>query len=159
MILMYSDPDAGRDWGKEDKGMTEDEMAGWNHRLDGHEFEWIPGVGDGQRGLVWCHSWGRKEPEMTEQLNWTELKYVKGVSQVVLVIKNLHAHAGDTRDMSLTPGSGRSPGEEHGNPLQYPCLENPMDRGAWRATIHWVAKNWTWLKWFSMQIAETQGNF
>ena len=71
--LIGKDPDAGRDWGQEEKGTTEDEMAGWHHRLDGHEFEWTPGVGDGQGGLVCCDSWGRKELDMTEQLNWTEL--------------------------------------------------------------------------------------
>ena len=69
--LIGKDPDAGRDWGQE-KGMTEDEMAGWHHPLDGHEFEWTPGVGDGQGGLACCNSWGREESDMTEQLNWTE---------------------------------------------------------------------------------------
>ena len=64
---------AGRDWGQEEKGTTEDEMAGWHHRLDGHEFEWTPGVGDGQGGLVCCDSWGRKESDTTERLNWSEL--------------------------------------------------------------------------------------
>jgi len=59
----------GRDWGQEEKGMTEDEMAGWHHRLDGHEFEWTPGVGDGQGGLVCCDSWDRKESDTTERLN------------------------------------------------------------------------------------------
>ena len=67
------DSDAGRDWGQEEKGTTEDEMAGWHHWLDGHEFGWTPGVGDGQEGLACCDSWGRKESDMTEQLNWTEL--------------------------------------------------------------------------------------
>ena len=64
--------DAGRDCGQEEKGTTEDEMAGWHHQLDGHEFEWTPGVGDGQGGLACCNSWGRKESDMTERLNWTE---------------------------------------------------------------------------------------
>ena len=53
--------------------MTEDEMFGWHHRVNGHEFGWTPGVGEGQGGLVCCDSWGRKELDMTEQLNWTEL--------------------------------------------------------------------------------------
>ena len=65
--------DAGRDWGQEEKEMTEDEMAGWHHQLNGHEFAWTPGVGDGQGGLVCYNSWGRKELDTTEQLNWTEL--------------------------------------------------------------------------------------
>ena len=61
--------DAGRDWGQEEKGTTEDEMAGWHHRLDGHEFEETPGVGDGQGGLACCSPWGCKESDMTERLN------------------------------------------------------------------------------------------
>ena len=64
--------DAGRDWGQEEKGTTEEEMAGWHHRLDGHECEWTPGDGDGQGGLACCDSWGRKELDTTERLNWTE---------------------------------------------------------------------------------------
>ena len=58
--LIGKDSDAGRDWGQEEKGTTEDEMAGWRHRLDGHEFEWTPGVGDGQGGLACCDSSGRR---------------------------------------------------------------------------------------------------
>ena len=61
-------PDAGRDWGQEEKGTTEDEMTGWHHRLDGHEFGWTLGVDDGQGGLACCHSWGHKELDTTEQL-------------------------------------------------------------------------------------------
>ena len=61
---------AGRDWGQEEKGMTEDEMAGWHHWLDGHEFEQALGVGDGQQGLACCSPWGHKESDTTESLNW-----------------------------------------------------------------------------------------
>ena len=68
--LTGKDSDAGKDWGQEEKGMTEDEMAGWSRWLNGHEFEWTPGVGDGQRGLACCNLWVRKESDMTEQLNW-----------------------------------------------------------------------------------------
>ena len=71
--LLGKDPDAGRDWGQEKKGTAEDEMAGWHHWLDGYEFEWTLGVGDGQGGLACCGSWGRKELDTTEWLNWTEL--------------------------------------------------------------------------------------
>ena len=74
--LIWKDPDAGRDWGQEEKGMTEDGMAGWHHRLDGREFEWTLGVGDGQRGLVCCNSRSHKELDMTERLNWTEMKEI-----------------------------------------------------------------------------------
>ena len=69
--LIGKDPDAGSDWGQE-KGTTEDEMAGWHHRLDGHEFEWTSRVGDGQGGLACCDSCSHKESDTTEQLNWTE---------------------------------------------------------------------------------------
>ena len=62
----------GRDWRQEEKGTTEDEMAGWHHGLNGCESEWSPGVGDGQGGLACCDSWGCKESDMTEWLNWTE---------------------------------------------------------------------------------------
>ena len=70
--LIGKDPDAGRDWRQEEKGTTEDEMAGWHHWLDAHEFGWAPGVSDGQGGLVCCNSWGCKESDTTERLNWTE---------------------------------------------------------------------------------------
>ena len=61
-----------RDWGQEEKGTIEDEMAGWHHQLNGHEFEGTLGVGDGQEGLVCCDSWGLKESDVTERLNRTE---------------------------------------------------------------------------------------
>ena len=66
--LIGKDSDAGGDWGQEEKGTTEDEMAGWHHWLDGREFEWTPGVGDGQGGLACCDSWGLKESDTTERL-------------------------------------------------------------------------------------------
>ena len=71
--LLWKDHVAGKDWGREEKGMTEDEMVGWHHGLSGHRFGWTPGVGDGQGGLACCGSWGRKESDTTEWLNWTEL--------------------------------------------------------------------------------------
>ena len=73
--LIGKDPDAGKDWGQEEKGMTEDEMAGWHYWLNAHGFGWTPGVGDGQGGggLAGCGSLGRKESDTTERLNWTEL--------------------------------------------------------------------------------------
>ena len=71
--LIWKDPDAGKDWRQEEKGTTEDEMVGWHHWLNGHGFVWTPGVGDGQGGLACCGSWGCKELNTTEWLNWTEL--------------------------------------------------------------------------------------
>ena len=113
--LIGKDPDAGRDWGQEEKGTTEDEMAGWPHWLNGHESEWTPGVGDGQGGLACCDSWGHKRVghDWATELNWT----------------------------MGWPGGG------HGTPLQYSCLENPMDRRAWWAIVHGYGhKDQTWLK-------------
>ena len=74
----------------------------------------------------------------------------KSLLQVMLVVKNLPANAGDARDMSSIPGLRRSPGGGNGKPLQYSCLENPMDRGAWWATVHGVTKSRTWLKQLCM---------
>ena len=78
--LIGKDSDAGRDWGQEEKGTTQDEMAGWHHWLDGCESEWTSGDGDGQGGLACCDSWGRKESDTTEQLNWTELSWPNWVT-------------------------------------------------------------------------------
>ena len=75
---------------------------------------------------------------------------VAGASQVVLVVKTLPANAGDIRDADLIPGSERSPGGGHGNPVQYSCLENPIDRGAWQALVHGVLQSQSQLKWLSM---------
>ena len=71
--LIGKDSDAGRDWGQEEKGTTEDKMVGWHHQLNGHGFGWTLGVGDGQGGLACCDLWGRKESDMTERLNWTDV--------------------------------------------------------------------------------------
>ena len=88
--LIGKGSDAGRDCGQEEKGTTEDEMAGWHHWLDGHEFEWTPGVGDGQGGLACCDSWSHKESDTTERLNWTELNGPASIllSPHLMLIKN-----------------------------------------------------------------------
>ena len=70
--LIGKNSDAGKDWRQEEKGMTQDEMVGWHHRLDGFEFEPAPGVGDGQGSLACCSSWSLKESDRTERLNWTD---------------------------------------------------------------------------------------
>ena len=72
--LIWKDPDVGKDWRQEEKGTTEDKMVGWHHRLNGHEFGWVPGVGDGQGGLACYSPWGLKESDTTEWLKWTEAK-------------------------------------------------------------------------------------
>ena len=74
--LIRKDPDAGKDWRQKQKGTTEDEMVGWYHRLDGHEFEQAPGVGDGQGSLVCCSPWGLKQLDVTERLSWTGIWHV-----------------------------------------------------------------------------------
>ena len=80
-------------------------------------------------------------------------------SQVGLVVKNLPATAGDLRDMGLILRLERSPGGGHGNPLQYPCLENPLDRGAWQFTVHRIAKSWAQLKRPSLHTLWLHSNY
>ena len=83
--LTGKDPDAGRDWGQEEKGTTEEEMAGWHHWLNGHEFGWTAGVGDGQGGLACCDSWGLKELD-TEWLNWLTEALKKNLGSLLLIV-------------------------------------------------------------------------
>ena len=94
--LIGKDSDAGRDWGQEEKGTTEDEMAGWHHWLDGCESEWTPGVGDGQGSLACSDSWGRKELDTTERLNWTELNETTWILQ-----QNVEQRKPNTREYLL----------------------------------------------------------
>ena len=87
--IIGKDSDAGRDWGQEEKGTTEDEMAGWHHWLDGHESEWALGVGDGQGGLACCDSWACKESDMTERLIWSDLSiplYIYNICIYIYII-------------------------------------------------------------------------
>jgi len=103
--LIWKYPDAGKDWGQEEKGTTEYEMVGWHHWLNGHVFVWIPGVGDGQGGMACCSPWCRKELDMTKRLNWTELNKVSGKECTGfsggLAVKNPPISA---RDLYLIPG-------------------------------------------------------
>ena len=89
--LIGKDPDAGRGQGQEEKGTTEDEMAGWHHRLNGREFEWTLGVGDGQGGLACCDSWGRKESDTTEWLNWL----TEGQTELQSILNNSFLDSSD----------------------------------------------------------------
>ena len=75
--FIRKDPDAGKDWRQEEKGRTEDEVVGWHHRLNRHEFEQAPGIGDGQGSLACCSPWGLKESDTTKGLNWTELNWTE----------------------------------------------------------------------------------
>ena len=109
--------------------------------------------------------WVLSSQEITQKVTWeTTPIYNKRTTTPLpinskvpsYVVKNPPANAGDarnTRHIGLTPGLGRSPGEGHGNPLQYSCLENSMDRGAWQAIVHRVTKSWIWLKWLSIHGA------
>ena len=74
--LIGKDPDSGKSWRQEEKGMRKDEVVGWHHWLDAHEFEQAPGVGDRQGNLACCSLWSRKESDMTERLNWSQMKTI-----------------------------------------------------------------------------------
>ena len=128
--LIWKDPDAGKDWSLEEKGTTEDEMVRWYHWLDGHEFEQAPGDGDGQGSLVCCSPRGRKELDTTERLNWTELienvGFPGGASGKEPAYQNKRQ-----RRRGFNPWIGKIPWSRKWQPLQYSCLGNPMDSGAW----------------------------
>ena len=111
-----------------------------------------------EKGSWWNVKWKRKIQNCNLFLFVCMCTYI-WASQVVLVIKNPPANAGDIRDAGSIPGSGRSPGEGHGIPLQYSCLENPMDRGAWQAMVHRVAKSRIQLKWFSMHTCTSPNTY
>ena len=96
--LIGKDPDPGKDWRQEEKGMTEDEMVGWHHRLNGHEFEQTLGVGDGHGSLACCSLWGHKESDTTERLNWTE--YYELDTEIQNWIK--HAVSSSTLNIQLS---------------------------------------------------------
>ena len=147
----------------------EDEMVVWHHQFDEYEFEQAPAFGDGQGKLACCSPWCHRERQLSDGTELNFLLYIKHCeffffflatsyfcalqifqsfvlgmvkqgSQVVVVVKNPPANAGDIRDMGSIPGLGRSRGGGHGNPFQYSCLENPLDRGASQATDHRVTK-------------------
>ena len=100
--LIGKDPDAGKDWRQEQKGMTEDEMVGWHHWLDGHEFEQALGVGDGQGGLVCCSPWGCKESDTTEWLSWTELSASGKHLLIILYIFSILVNSPGVQSSPLT---------------------------------------------------------
>ena len=96
--------------------------------------------------LCWRERWFDQNCKLL-CIIFIKLYNVHWASQVTLVVKNPPANAGDIRDVGSISGPVRSPGGEHGNPVKYSYLENLLDRGAWRAAVHGVAKSWTWLKW------------
>ena len=89
--LIWKDPDAGRDWGQEEKRTTEDEMVGWHHQLNGHGFGWTLGVGDGQGGLACCGSRGHKESDTAEGLDWTEWDVNSETGLWKILVSALHS--------------------------------------------------------------------
>ena len=89
VLTHWKDSDAGRYWWQGEKWKTEDEMVGWHHRVDGYEFGWTPGVGNGHGGLACCDSWGRKELDITEWLNWTDGKHYKRKKSLAFMLITL----------------------------------------------------------------------
>ena len=117
----------GKIEGRRRREMTKDEMVGWHHWLDEHEFDYAPGVGDGQGSLACCSAWGvGAQLQLCSAKSWTRLSYRTDWLMDFpggTVVKNLPANAGDPRDVGWIPASGRSLGVGNGNPLQYSCLK------------------------------------
>ena len=137
-------------WGREESDMTEQLHFQFS----------LSCIGEGNGNPLQCSclenhrdwgAWWAGISGVTQSRTWLKRLSSSSMSsnkaiQVALVVKNPSANAGDIRDMGSISGSGRSPGGEYSNSLQYPCLKNPMDRGTWRATVHRATKTWTWLK-------------
>ena len=148
----------------QEKGTTEDEMGGWHHQLDGLGFGWTPGVGDGQGGLECCGSWGCKESDMTERLNWAELIFNVWDILKKMYLWNKNLPSIWTRLVKNPPATQQTPvhflGQEDslregtGYPFQYSGLENTVDRGTWQSIVHGVAESdiWEWLSDFHFHI-------
>ena len=152
--LIGKDPDAGKDWRQKEKRASEDEIAGWHHQLNGHEFGQVPGDNEGQGGLACCSPWDHKESETTGRLkNW-----VTGFT-LWLSSKESACHARAKGDVGSITGSGRSPGGGQGNPLQCSCWENPRNRGAWRAPVHRFARSQTQLKGLACTVDDFNSSF
>ena len=126
--LIWKDPDAGKDWGQEEKGTKEDEMVGWHHWLNEHEFGWTPGVGDGQEGLACCSSWGCKELDMTDWVNWT--KWLSDKEFTCL-----------TGDAGLILGLGNPLDEEMVTSSSILGWNTSLSLGSQRVRLHWVTKH------------------
>ena len=144
MLTHWKDSDTGRDWGQEEKGMTEYEMAGWHHQLNGRESEWTSGDGDGQGGLTCCDWWGHRELDTTDRLKWTELNWypVLGLP-IALVVKNLTARAGDKRNSEFDHWVGKTPWRKAWQPIPVFFPGKCMDSGTWRATVHSIGESYT----------------
>ena len=144
--LIGKDPDAGRDWGQEEKGTIEDEMAGWHHRLYGHEFEWTLGVGDGQGCQACCDSWGCKELDTTERLNWlTEQRMPE--SQLLTRAKHIswsHLFLWEvSKRFYCTSSSFGDSAEETASVGDFACLATALKEGWWQ-TMQWLLQLSLW---------------
>ena len=145
--LIGRDSDAGRDWRQDEKGTTEDDMAGWHHRLDGHEFEWTLGDGDGQGGLAFCDLWGHKESDLTEWLNWTECIYMefRKMEMITLYVRQQKRHRCIEQSFGLC-GRGQGwdgLGEWHWNMYIIICETNRQSRfDAWYRVLGAGALGW-----------------
>ena len=121
-------------------------MAGWHHWFNGHEFGQTLGDGKGQKSLTCCSPWGCKEWDTTWWLKNSNLRQSPYFKVIWLISLNVSANGSVVKnlpagDAGSIPGLGRSPGEGNGYPLQYSCLENSMDRGAWRVIVHGFTKS------------------
>ena len=139
--LIWKDPDAGKDWRREEKGTTEDEMVGWYHWLDGHEFEQALGVGDGQGSLACCSPWGRKESDTTERLNW------------IWLLWRVPPVAPDGKESACNVGDPGLILYAHINLKILMCLSFSFNN--WQHQM--LAKMWrkdllSWLKWKTIQL-------
>ena len=103
---MHPDPDARKDWRQEEKGMTEDEMVGWHHWLNGHKFGWTPGVGDGQGGLSRCNSWGLKESDTMERLIWSDAPNIGAPQYIRQTLTDIK---GETDSNTIIVGNFNTP--------------------------------------------------
>ena len=157
--LIGKDSDAGRDWGQEEKGTTEDEMAGWHHWLDGHESQWTLGVGGRQGGLACCASWGLKESDMTEPLTWSDLLSSECIynswkieSWAPKPFSRIDNPISYLKEVGMTFGDHiKHPTRCQAYLLQSPELLNLELTGQWRllkvfSTRRWAPKPWTEFK-------------
>ena len=144
--LIWKDPNAGKDWRQEEKGTTEDEMVGWHHQLDGHDFEETLGVGDGQKGVVCCSPWGRKESDTTVLLNWNDAEApIIWLPDAKSWLTGKDPDAGkDWRQKRVTEDEMvRWHHQCNGHELGQTTWDG--DREAWCGTVHGVANSQTQL--------------